>query len=71
MNLIKKFQDQLLESAKQSYRQHPPSQRIMDAFYAVPRHLFVKKYREGDRSNRGMDESTARFSICLVTAALI
>ncbi|HEY5039026.1 MAG TPA: methyltransferase domain-containing protein [bacterium] len=45
MNSAKKFQDQFISEVKAGTKSKPLSQKIYDAFYAVPRHQFVKKYR--------------------------
>ena len=41
MESVRKFQDQLIAGMKGVLK----SKRVVEAFYAVPRHLFVKKYR--------------------------
>jgi protein-L-isoaspartate(D-aspartate) O-methyltransferase len=41
----KKFQDQIIASTRSFSKSHPLSQQVIDAYYAVPRHKFVKKYR--------------------------
>jgi len=45
MTTARKFQDQLLESTRDSSYWKPLSTAVTDAFYAVPRHRFVRRYR--------------------------
>lgn len=48
----KKYQDQLVGVAKSKYRNGPKlSDRVIEAFYSVPRHQFVRCYR-----NHGSEE---------------
>ncbi len=39
------YQDELLKLATRNYRSTPLSQAVKDAFYHVPRHQFVSRYR--------------------------
>lgn len=43
---IAKYQQQLLEQARQIYHQTPISDATVHAYLATPRHLFVGRYRE-------------------------
>jgi protein-L-isoaspartate(D-aspartate) O-methyltransferase len=45
MTSARKFQDQLLASTKGSHHRNPLSAAVTDAFYAVSRHAFVRRYR--------------------------
>lgn len=45
MNSARRFQDQLLEGARGLQERNPLSATVTDAFYAVPRHRFIKRYR--------------------------
>jgi protein-L-isoaspartate(D-aspartate) O-methyltransferase len=45
MTTAKKFQDRLLESTKAAHHRSPLSAAVTGAFYAVPRHGFVRRYR--------------------------
>jgi len=45
MDLAAKYQQQLLEQARQTYRQTPISEATVKAYLATPRHLFVHRYR--------------------------
>lgn len=48
MESFKKFQDQLLAVAKSQFQDdEQASSKIIEAFYNTPRHLFIKKYRNG------------------------
>jgi protein-L-isoaspartate(D-aspartate) O-methyltransferase len=42
---VRKYQQQLLEQARFMYRETPLSETTEKAFFAVPRHLFVSRYR--------------------------
>ena len=46
MNSVVEYQQQLLDQAKQIYRQTPISDATVQAYLATPRHLFVRQYRE-------------------------
>lgn len=46
MSLIKSYQQQLLDQAQYAYRHTPISAATQQAYWAVPRHLFVQRYRE-------------------------
>ncbi len=41
-----KYQRQLLDQARQIYHQTPISDATVHAYFATPRHLFVRRYRE-------------------------
>jgi protein-L-isoaspartate(D-aspartate) O-methyltransferase len=45
MDSVLKFQQQLLEQARFAYYESPISAKTAEAFLAVPRHLFVSRYR--------------------------
>jgi protein-L-isoaspartate(D-aspartate) O-methyltransferase len=45
MSTARRFQDQLLESTRDTQGRNPLSKTVTDAFYAVPRHGFVTRYR--------------------------
>jgi protein-L-isoaspartate(D-aspartate) O-methyltransferase len=45
MSTARRFQDHLLASTKDAQHRNPLSKRVTDAFYAVPRHRFVTRYR--------------------------
>jgi len=45
MSSVARFQDQLLARFQGSQRAHPLSPAAIAAFYAVPRHRFVRRYR--------------------------
>lgn len=45
MSTARRFQDQLLESTKDTHHRNPLSKSVTEAFYAVPRHRFVTRYR--------------------------
>ncbi len=51
MSSAKKFQDQFVSTLKTLSPAFPISQQVVDAFYAVPRHHFIKKYRLPDKSD--------------------
>ncbi|MEK6704374.1 MAG: hypothetical protein AABZ06_01160 [Bdellovibrionota bacterium] len=42
---VKQFQAQLIAKAKDVYSHSPLSEKVISAFYVVPRHEFVQKYR--------------------------
>ena len=46
MDLAVKYQQQLLDQARQIYRQTPISDATAQAYLTTPRHLFVRRYRE-------------------------
>src|SRR5205085_10978255 len=46
MDLAVKYQQQLLDQARQIYRQTPMSDATAKAYLTTPRHLFVRRYRE-------------------------
>jgi protein-L-isoaspartate(D-aspartate) O-methyltransferase len=46
MDTIAKYQRQLLDLTRQIYHQTPISHATVEAFMAMPRHLFVRRYRE-------------------------
>jgi protein-L-isoaspartate(D-aspartate) O-methyltransferase len=46
MDAFAKYQQQLLDQAQQTYYQTPISDATVQAFFAMPRHLFVRRYRE-------------------------
>ena len=46
-NIAEKYQRQLLEQARVIYRTSPISEATERAFLATPRHLFVRRFREG------------------------
>src|SRR3989442_2635872 len=46
MDLASKYQQQLLDQARQIYRQTPISDATAQAYLVTPRHLFVRRYRE-------------------------
>jgi protein-L-isoaspartate(D-aspartate) O-methyltransferase len=46
-DLVEKYQRQLLELARFVYQKTPITDATQRAFLATPRHLFVKRYREG------------------------
>jgi protein-L-isoaspartate(D-aspartate) O-methyltransferase len=46
MDAPAKYQRQLLDKTRQIYHQTPISDATVQAFLAVPRHLFVRRYRE-------------------------
>lgn len=41
----KKFQDQIIARTKSFSKQRPLSQQVIDAYYSIPRHKFIKRYR--------------------------
>lgn len=45
MNTAEKYQQQLLERTKYIYHETPISEATEKAYFAMPRHLFVKRYR--------------------------
>ena len=45
MSTARRFQEQLLESTRDAHGRNPLSKTVTDAFYAVPRHHFVTRYR--------------------------
>ena len=47
MDTADKYQRQLLEQARFLYSKSPISEATEQAFLGTPRHLFVKRYREG------------------------
>jgi protein-L-isoaspartate(D-aspartate) O-methyltransferase len=49
MSSAKKIQDQFISKLKTLSPAFPISQQVIDAFYAVPRHHFIKKYRLPDK----------------------
>ncbi len=50
MSSAKKIQDQFVSALKTLSPAFPISQQVIGAFYAVPRHHFIKKYRLPDKS---------------------
>jgi protein-L-isoaspartate(D-aspartate) O-methyltransferase len=56
MDAAAKYQHQLLDQARQIYRHPPLTQATVEAFLAVPRHRFVRRYRE--RASREWKEVT-------------
>jgi protein-L-isoaspartate(D-aspartate) O-methyltransferase len=46
VNSVADYQQQLLDQARQIYRQTPLSEATVQAYLATPRHLFVRQYRE-------------------------
>ncbi|MBI3933874.1 MAG: hypothetical protein HY316_04225 [Acidobacteria bacterium] len=57
MDLAAKYQRQLLEQARFLHQKTPISEATAQAFLATPRHLFVKRFREG--GSRTWHEVTA------------
>jgi protein-L-isoaspartate(D-aspartate) O-methyltransferase len=45
MNNFKKFQDKIVEAVKGHTKDYSISQPVIDAYYATPRHQFIKRYR--------------------------
>ena len=46
MDIVGKYQQQLLEQTRYIYYQTPISEATTKAYLATPRHVFVKRYRE-------------------------
>lgn len=44
-NFVRLFQNQLVAIAREKYARTPISQTTIDAFYSIPRHRFVSRYR--------------------------
>ena len=51
-NAVSEYQQQLLDQAKEIYQRTPISEATVHAYSAVPRHLFVRRYRERARQWR-------------------
>ncbi|HXL73014.1 MAG TPA: protein-L-isoaspartate O-methyltransferase, partial [bacterium] len=45
MDNAKKYQDQIVAAVKGHSKQYLISQEVIDAYYATPRHKFIKRYR--------------------------
>jgi len=46
MNTVQKYQQQLLEQARLIYHETPLREVTENAYFAAPRHRFVRHYRE-------------------------
>jgi protein-L-isoaspartate(D-aspartate) O-methyltransferase len=46
MDIVEKYQRQLLEQTRSIYYETPISEATESAYLATPRHMFVKRYRE-------------------------
>ena len=58
MNIVEKYQRQLLEQARQTYRETPITRLTELAYLATPRHRFVARYRErGSKDWRLVNEA--------------
>ena len=51
MDNVKKFQDKIVEIVKDYPKDHSISQQVIDAYYATPRHQFIKRYRVSNSDN--------------------
>src|SRR3974377_401812 len=51
LSKLRQFQDKLINRCQNDAREKPLSQAVVDAFYAVPRHKFIAKYRDTDNDS--------------------
>lgn len=46
---VRALQNRLIEKAKKIYRGHPLSPEVIDAFYSVPRHQFISRFKTKEK----------------------